>query len=46
MAQVISDGVVNCLEIDSSKKSKMLKLISQFSQSKVNRKEDFMKNLV
>ena len=46
MAQVISDGVVSCLEIDSSKKNKMLELISQFSQSKVNRKEDFMKKLV
>jgi len=46
MAQVISDGVVSCLEIDSNKKNKMLKLISQFSQSKVNRKEDFMKDLV
>ncbi len=46
MAQVISDGVVSCLEIDSSKKNKMIELISQFSQSKVNRKEDFMKDLV
>ncbi len=46
MAQVISDGVVSCLEIDSSKKNKMIELMSQFSQSKVNRKEDFMKDLV
>jgi coenzyme F420 hydrogenase subunit beta len=46
MTQAISDGVVSCLEIDTNKKNKMIELMSQFSQSKVKRKEDFMKKLV
>ena len=44
-SKVINAGVINCMELDSEKKNKMINLISQFSKSKIKRKENFMKNL-
>lgn len=38
-------GVIKSLDIDKTKKSNMIKLISQFSLMKIKRKENFMKNL-
>ncbi|GAI76327.1 unnamed protein product, partial [marine sediment metagenome] len=46
LSQVINAGIINCLDLDSNKKTKMIELISQFSQSKIKRKEDFMKNII
>jgi len=46
LSQVINAGIINCLDLDSNKKDKMTELISQFSQSKIKRKEDFMKNII
>ena len=46
LSQVINAGIINCLDLDSNKKTKMIELISQFSQSKIKRKEDFLKNII
>ena len=46
LSQVINAGIINCLDLDSNKKTKMIELISQISQSKIKRKEDFMKNII
>ncbi len=45
LSKVINAGVINCMELDSEKKNKMINLITQFSKSKIKRKENFMKNL-
>ncbi len=45
LTQAINSGIFNCKDIDPAKKNKMIELISQFSRSKVQRKENFMKNL-
>ena len=44
-SQVHDAGIIKCADLDSSKKKTMIELISQFSQSKIKRKEEFMKNL-
>ena len=44
-AKALNAGVIRCSELEPSKKEKMIELISQFSQSKVERKEKFMKTL-
>jgi len=44
-SQVIDAGIIKCADLNSSKKKNMIELISQFSQSKIKRKEEFMKNL-
>jgi len=44
-SQVLDAGIIKCADLDSSKKKTMIDLISQFSQSKIKRKEEFMKNL-
>ncbi len=44
-SQVLDAGIIKCADLDSSKKKTMIELISQFSQSKIKRKEEFMKNL-
>ena len=41
-SKVIDAGIINKLDLDSSKKDKMIKLISQFTQSKIKRMEKFM----
>ncbi|MFW9952095.1 MAG: Coenzyme F420 hydrogenase/dehydrogenase, beta subunit C-terminal domain, partial [Candidatus Thorarchaeota archaeon] len=41
--KIIDAGVVKCLNLDSFKISKMIEKISQFSLSKVNRGDEFMK---
>ena len=46
LSQVINAGIINCLDLDSNKKTKMIELISQFSQLKIKRKEAFMKNII
>jgi coenzyme F420 hydrogenase subunit beta len=45
LAKSINAGIISSKEIDPAKKNKMIELISQFSQSKIKRKENFMKNL-
>jgi len=44
-SQVIESGAISCANLDTNKKSKMIELISHFSQSKIKRKEDYMNNL-
>ena len=44
-SQVLDAGIVKCADLDSSKKKTIIDLISQFSQSKIKRKEEFIKNL-
>jgi coenzyme F420 hydrogenase subunit beta len=44
-SQVLDAGIIKCADLDSSKKKAMIELISQFSRSKIKRKEEFMKNL-
>jgi len=44
-SQVLDAGIIKLADLDSSKKKAMIELISQFSQSKIKRKEEFMKNL-
>jgi coenzyme F420 hydrogenase subunit beta len=41
-SKVIDAGIINKLDLDSSKKDEMKKLISQFTQSKIKRMERFM----
>ena len=43
--RVLNAGVIKQKEISNDKKQEMLNIITQFSKSKVNRKEQFMKNL-
>ena len=44
-SQVLDAKIIKCVDLDSSRKKTMIELISQFSQSKIKRKEEFMKNL-
>jgi len=44
-SEVLDAGIIKCVDLDPSKKKTMIELISQFSQSKIERKEEFMKNL-
>ncbi len=44
-SQVIESGIISCVDLDANKKNKMIELISQFSQSKIKRNEDFMNDL-
>ncbi len=45
-SKVINDGIIRASNLDESKKNKMIELISQFSRSKITRKEKFMKTLL
>ncbi|MFX1447817.1 MAG: Coenzyme F420 hydrogenase/dehydrogenase, beta subunit C-terminal domain [Promethearchaeota archaeon] len=42
-SKVLDAGIIKCADLDSDKKKEMIELISQFSQSKIKRKEEFMK---
>ena len=44
-SKALDAGVITCKNLDQDKKKKMVELISQYSKSKVARKEQFMKNL-
>jgi coenzyme F420 hydrogenase subunit beta len=44
-SRVLDAGIIKCTDLDSNKKKFMIELISQFSQLKIKRKEEFMKNL-
>ena len=44
-SQVLDAGIIKLADLDSSKKKATIELISQYSQSKIKRKEKFMKNL-
>ncbi|NVM45345.1 MAG: Coenzyme F420 hydrogenase/dehydrogenase, beta subunit C-terminal domain [Candidatus Lokiarchaeota archaeon] len=44
-SKVLDAGIIKCRDLDSNKKRDMIELISQFSHSKIKRKEEFMKNL-
>ncbi len=44
-AKVIDAGVIRASNLDKAKKDKMIDLITQFSRSKIARKESFMKNI-
>jgi len=44
-SQVLDAGIIKLADLDSSKKKATIELISQYSQSKIKRKEEFMKNL-
>ncbi len=46
LSKALNAGIINSKELDPAKKNKMIELISQFSQSKIQRKENFMKNLL
>ena len=46
LLKAISDGVIRASSLDELKKNNMIELISQFSRSKIARKEKFMKNLI
>jgi len=43
--EVRNEKVIKCLDLDGEKRKKMLEKITQFSQSKINRRENFMKNI-
>jgi len=43
--KIVNDKIIKCIELDASRKNKMKELMTQFSQSKISRKENFMKNL-
>ncbi|MFX1259270.1 MAG: Coenzyme F420 hydrogenase/dehydrogenase, beta subunit C-terminal domain [Promethearchaeota archaeon] len=45
ISKAIDEGIIKCLNLDTSRKNKMKELIIQFSQSKRKRQEDFMKNI-
>lgn len=42
--KLLDDGIIECLEQDSTKKKMVRGLIEQFSHSKIKRKENFMRN--
>jgi coenzyme F420 hydrogenase subunit beta len=42
----INERVIKCLEIDLDEKNKMKELLMKYSQSKLDRKENYMKNLL
>jgi coenzyme F420 hydrogenase subunit beta len=44
-SKIKNSGIIRVLDINKQNKNKMIDLISQFSQSKIERKEKFMKNL-
>ncbi len=44
-SKALDAGVITCKNLDQDKKKKMVELISQYSKSKIARKEKFMKNL-
>ena len=44
-SKVKNAGIIRVLDINEPNKNKMIELISQFSQSKIERKETFMKKL-
>ena len=43
--EAINAGIIKCLELDSSEKANMKEIITQFTQSKIRRNEEFMKDL-
>jgi coenzyme F420 hydrogenase subunit beta len=43
--KVVDAGIIKCSDLDSNKKQKLLEKLSQFSHSKIKRKEEFMKKL-
>ena len=43
--EVIDSGVIRCLDLDNTGKNKMVELITQISQMKIRRKENFMKTV-
>ncbi|KKN02672.1 hypothetical protein LCGC14_1115340 [marine sediment metagenome] len=43
LLKAINDGVIRASSLDESKKNNMIELISQFSRSKIARKEKFTK---
>jgi coenzyme F420 hydrogenase subunit beta len=45
LSKAISAGIIRASELDKSKKSSMIELISQFSHSKIVRRDTFMKDL-
>ncbi len=45
-SQVLESGIISCANLDANKKKRMIELISQFSQSKIKRKEAFMNKLI
>ncbi len=45
LRKILDDGIIECLELNSERKSKIKEQIIQLSQKKVQRREKFMKNL-
>ncbi|MFX1408822.1 MAG: Coenzyme F420 hydrogenase/dehydrogenase, beta subunit C-terminal domain [Promethearchaeota archaeon] len=45
LSKALDAGIINNLDLDATKKKKMLDLISQYSQSKLKRQKNFMNNL-
>ncbi|MBD3254856.1 MAG: hypothetical protein GF383_07170, partial [Candidatus Lokiarchaeota archaeon] len=44
-AKAVNAGVIKCSDLEPSKKENMIELIAHFSQSKIERKEKFMKKI-
>jgi len=45
LKKALDAGVIRALDLDETKKNKMINLITQFSKSKIKRREEFMKSL-
>jgi len=45
-SKILDAGIIRCIDLDLEKKKKMIELITQISQAKIQRKEEFMKNIV
>ncbi|MGB5910667.1 MAG: Coenzyme F420 hydrogenase/dehydrogenase, beta subunit C-terminal domain [Promethearchaeia archaeon] len=46
LKKALDAGVIRAVDLDEIKKDKMVKLITQYSESKVKRREEFMKNIL
>jgi coenzyme F420 hydrogenase subunit beta len=44
--KALNTGIIRNIDLNAEKKKKMIDLITQYSQTKLKRKENFMKNLV
>jgi coenzyme F420 hydrogenase subunit beta len=44
--KALNTGIIRNIDLNAEKKKKMIDLITQYSQTKIKRKENFMKNLV
>jgi len=45
-SEALNAGIIRAVKLDESKKVKMVEIITQFSNSKIKRKEEFMKSII